>query len=98
MSGFLDFIVQLAGYFLDSILACYYIKENKRTGYSMAYRINADVCIVCGACEPVCPAECISVRDDGKRVIDEVWAEGSGDIAVVCEGGYSSNRRVLSAE
>lgn len=34
----------------------------------MAHTIN-DECINCGACEPVCPVEAISEKDD-KRVID----------------------------
>ena len=34
----------------------------------MAYTINEE-CINCGACEPVCPVEAISEKDD-KRVID----------------------------
>ncbi len=50
----------------------------------MAYRIDADTCIVCGACEPVCPAECISVRDDGKRIIDEEACVDCGLCAEVC--------------
>lgn len=37
----------------------------------MAYRINEDECIGCGACEPVCPVSCISEVEDSKRKIDE---------------------------
>ena len=37
-------------------------------GIQMAYTINEE-CINCGACEPVCPVEAISEKDD-KRVID----------------------------
>lgn len=50
----------------------------------MAFRIEKDVCIACGACEPVCPVECISVQDDGKRVISEADCIDCGACADVC--------------
>lgn len=37
----------------------------------MAYRIKADDCVACGACEAVCPVTCISELEDGIRLIDE---------------------------
>ena len=36
----------------------------------MAHKINKDVCIGCGTCQSVCPVECISEVDGGKRRID----------------------------
>ncbi len=50
----------------------------------MAFRIEKDVCIACGACEPVCPVECISAQDDGKRVISEADCIDCGACADVC--------------
>ena len=35
----------------------------------MAYKIDTDLCIGCGACAADCPVECIS-EQDGKYVID----------------------------
>ncbi|AHM58081.1 hypothetical protein EAL2_808p05780 (plasmid) [Peptoclostridium acidaminophilum DSM 3953] len=50
----------------------------------MAYRINDDECIACGACQPVCPVECISEKEDGKRLIDEDKCISCGACAGVC--------------
>jgi len=50
----------------------------------MAYRINQEDCISCGACEPVCPLDCISVQDDDKRLIDEEVCIDCGACADVC--------------
>ena len=50
----------------------------------MAYRIEKSSCIVCGACEPVCPVDCISVEDDGKRLIDEDACIDCNACAEVC--------------
>ena len=35
----------------------------------MAYKIDTEVCIGCGACAADCPVECIT-EQDGKYVID----------------------------
>jgi len=35
----------------------------------MAYQINSD-CISCGACEPICPVNCISAEET-QYIIDE---------------------------
>jgi len=50
----------------------------------MAYRINGDECTACGACEPVCPVECIKEKKDGKRVIDEKECTSCGACASEC--------------
>ena len=50
----------------------------------MAYRINKDECIGCGACEGVCPVTCISEVEDGKREINENECIDCGSCASVC--------------
>lgn len=50
----------------------------------MAYRINDDDCTACGACDPACPVECISVKDDEKRLIDEAECIDCGACAAEC--------------
>lgn len=50
----------------------------------MAYRIDKETCIGCGACEEVCPVSCISEETDGKRVIDEDACISCGACADAC--------------
>ncbi|MGX6591730.1 4Fe-4S dicluster domain-containing protein [Cetobacterium ceti] len=50
----------------------------------MAYRINKEECISCGACQEVCPVSCISEDENGKRVIDEDVCIDCGSCASVC--------------
>lgn len=53
----------------------------------MAYVINADDCIACGACESECPVNAISAGDDDKRVIDADACIECGTCASVCPVG-----------
>ena len=50
----------------------------------MAYRIDENVCIACGACEPVCPVNCITANENGIRVIAEDDCVNCGACAGVC--------------
>ncbi len=50
----------------------------------MAYRINEGECISCGACQPVCPVECIFEIEHGKRRIDEEACIDCGACSAVC--------------
>lgn len=49
----------------------------------MAYVINADECLNCGACEPECPEEAIS-EADGYYVIDADLCIDCGTCVEVC--------------
>lgn len=49
----------------------------------MAYKINPDVCVNCGACEGACPVAAISEKD-AKRVIDASKCIDCGSCAGVC--------------
>ena len=56
-----------------------------RRNFTMAYKINADECIACGACADGCPVEAISAGDaysiDSSKCID------CGACADVCPVG-----------
>ena len=49
----------------------------------MAYKIQCDKCISCGACAAECPVGCIS-QGDSCFVIDESACIGCGTCAGVC--------------
>ena len=49
----------------------------------MAYVINKDECVNCGACEPECPVEAISEVGD-VRVIDADACTSCGACVEVC--------------
>lgn len=55
----------------------------------MAYIIDAEKCNNCGTCEPECPVECISEKDD-KRVIDAEECIDCGSCEDVCPEGAIS--------
>lgn len=52
----------------------------------MAYKVIKDDCINCGACEPECPVEAISEKDD-VRWIDPDVCTSCGACADVCPTG-----------
>jgi len=52
----------------------------------MAYIIDADECIACGACEADCPENAISGAD-GYYVIDPALCKDCGNCADVCPTG-----------
>lgn len=49
----------------------------------MAYKVDADACVNCGACEGACPSGAISEKDD-KRVIDASACVSCGACAGEC--------------
>ena len=55
----------------------------------MAYKIDADGCVNCGACESECPAGAISEKDD-KRVIDAGACVDCGTCEGACPAGVIS--------
>jgi ferredoxin len=55
----------------------------------MAYIIDTDECIMCGACEAECPESAIS-EIDGAYVIDQEKCQDCGNCAEVCPVGAPS--------
>jgi len=49
----------------------------------MAYKVNKEVCVNCGACEPVCPVQAISEVGE-KRNIDASKCIDCGACAGTC--------------
>lgn len=50
----------------------------------MAYKINKDKCIGCGACVEACPMGCIAIGEDGKAEINPDICISCGSCAAVC--------------
>jgi Fe-S-cluster-containing hydrogenase component 2 len=49
----------------------------------MAYQINKEVCVGCGACEATCPASAITPTDDNKYQIGDACVD-CGSCAAGC--------------
>lgn len=50
----------------------------------MAFKINKEKCIGCGACIDSCPMGCIKFDDDSKAQIDESICISCGTCNAVC--------------
>ena len=53
----------------------------------MAYKINKDTCVGCGACIDSCPVGCIKMGEDGKAEINQDICISCGTCAAVCPVG-----------
>lgn len=53
----------------------------------MAYKIDSEKCIACGACVGACPVGAITPGADGKMVIDPETCISCGTCAAVCPVG-----------
>ena len=53
----------------------------------MAYVIDVEKCISCGACVDACPAAAIKMNDDGKAVIDPEKFISCNTCVAVCPVG-----------
>ena len=57
----------------------------------MAYVIDKEKCIGCGACVGACPVEAIKMNDEGKAVIDAEKCISCGTCVAVCPVGAAAD-------
>ncbi len=50
----------------------------------MAYKIDKEKCIACGACVEACPMGCIAIGSDGKAEVNQDICISCGTCAAVC--------------
>ena len=50
----------------------------------MAYKIDSEKCVSCGACIDACPMNCIKFGDNGKAEIDGTLCISCGTCAATC--------------
>ena len=53
----------------------------------MAYKIDLEKCIGCGACVGACPVAAISLNEEGKAVINQETCISCGTCAAICPVG-----------
>ena len=53
----------------------------------MAYKINNEACLGCGACVDICPVGCIKIGEDQKAEIDQDMCISCGSCAASCPVG-----------